>query len=296
MGHKHFGQIMSLSLTAKKTLLPWFVAAVALTANACSVLQPPSANGPRANGPAYPVLLIDEAARREESLLAWRQLAQRYGLPENTVADLEPLTATLHSLPSNMKVPIFLPKIGVGPNLTEEETRESLRRFIGDWRVLIGADPAQLSLVERTDEPTGIKVARYRQRPFRYSLRGPYGNLVIRFDSNRRLLDLSSSCLPNTDRLQVALAAITPKLAAEDLLTHIKGRPISLPDGSGRLQNFAILANDPASVRQLVVYASSSKDQNPTLELRLAWEIDTPNGPFKTIYLDAIDGQVIAGA
>jgi hypothetical protein len=294
-GRKHSGWIKNMSLTAKNNLIAALVVAIALMTNACSALQPTSASGPRASGPAYPLLVLDETARQQESSLAWRQLAQRYGFP-NIEADLQPVTATLHSLPANMNVPIFLPRVGIGPNLTEEDTRESLRRFLTDWRVLIGADPAQLSLVERTDEATGNKIARYRQRPFRNPLRGPYGNLIIRFDGNHRLLDLSSTCLPNTERLQTALAAITPKITAEDVLTLVKGRPLTLPDATGRLQNFTILVSDPLNVRQMVVYGLPPKDQSTAVELRLAWEIELQNGPFKTIYLDAVDGEVIAGA
>ena len=43
--------------------------------------------------------------------------------------------------------------------MNEEETRESLRRFIRDWQELIGSDPAKLSLIERTDQPDGSKLA-----------------------------------------------------------------------------------------------------------------------------------------
>jgi hypothetical protein len=219
---------------------------------------------------------------------------QRYGLPDKTEADLQPFTATLHGLPANLNGSVFLPKVGAGPNFTEEGTRESLRRFIADWRVLIGADPVQLSLVERTDEPKGDKLARYEQRPFRYPLRGGYGNLVIRFTGNLQVLDLSSNCLPNADRLQTAFASITPKVTAEDALNHVKSRSITLTDAAGKQQTFTLAANNSVTVRQLVIYALAN--QNNALELHLAWEIDTPNGPFKTVYLDAEDDRVIAGA
>ena len=183
----------------------------------------------------------------------------------------------------------------VSAQIGQGDTRESLRRFLEDWRVLIGADPAQLSLVERTDEPTGNKTARYRQRPFRNPLRGPYGNLVIRFDGNHRLLDVVSSCLPNADRLQTALVGITPKITPEDVVTLVRGRPLTLPNASGQPQNFTVLANDALNVRQMVVYALPPKDQGTAVQLHLAWEIELTNGPFKTIYLDAVDGELIAG-
>jgi hypothetical protein len=54
--------------------------------------------------------------------------------------------------------------------------------------------------------------------------------------------------------------------------------------------------NDSASVRQLVFYVLPSKSQSDALELHLAWEIDLPNAPVRTIYLDAFDDQVIASS
>ena len=122
--------------------------------------------------------------------------------PGKTEANLQPYTATLESLPANLPAPMYLPKVGSQTAPTEEDTRESLRRFIVEWQTLIGAEPNQLSLVERTDEPSGVKVARYEQRPFRYPLRGGFGTLVIRFRSNGQLVGLSSNCIPNADRLQ----------------------------------------------------------------------------------------------
>lgn len=278
----------------KQFLSSGLLLVIVLGSGACSVLQPPDANGPRSNVPAYPLLLLDQATRQQESSVAWHQLAQRYGLPDKTQVDLEPFTATLHSLPANLSVPVFLPKVGAGPTQTEEETRESLRRFIVDWRPLIGAEPAQLSLIERTDEPTGAKVARYEQRPFRYPLRGGYGNLVIRFSSDRRVLDLSSNCIPNADRLQAALAGITPKITSEDALSQVKSGSMAITDASGTPQKLTLSANDTVSVRQLVVYALPTKGQDNALELHLAWEIEIPNSSIKTIYLDAIEDRVIA--
>jgi hypothetical protein len=282
-----------LTVTVKQIVFWCFLASVALLTGACSALQPPDANGPRSNLPAYPILLPEEATRQDASLLAWRQLVQRYGVSDKTAPDLQPFTATLHGLPANLNGSVFLPKVGAGPNFTEEELREALRRFIVDWRVLIGADPVQLSLVERTDEKNGDKLARYEQRPFRYPLRGGFGNLVIRFAGNLRVLDLSSNCLPNAERLQTSLASITPKVTAEDALNHITSRSITLTDAAGKQQTFTLAASTSVTVRQLVVYALPN--QNNALELHLAWEIDIPNSSFKTVYLDAVDDRVIAG-
>jgi hypothetical protein len=261
--------------------------AVALSLTACAALQPPSPNGPRSNTPPYPVI-VNDSNRQESGALAWQQLSQRYGLPQNTTADLNPLLGTLHALPNSSTGSIYLPKVGDNPVQSEEETRESLRRFISDLQNLIGADLDELSLIERIDEPSGIKVARYEQRPFRYPLRGDFGILTIRFQSDRRVVDLSSSCLPNSDRLQAALNNLTPKVTAENVQSLVKGRAITKGSSS-----FTLAANSTVEVHQLVAYVTPSQDRQ-AIELHLAWEIDVTNGPIKTIYLDAITEQVIA--
>ncbi len=279
-----------------KCLISLFGLAVALVVGACAALQPPDTNGPRSNVQLYPIGMADPAARLEVTSLAWYRLSQRYGLPERTEASLQPHTATIQSLPANLATAILLPKVGSGTIQTEEETREALRRFIVEWRQLIGADPEHLSLVERNDETSGIKVARYEQRPFRYPLRGGFGNLIIRFRSDRRLVGLSSNCLPNADRLQAALGSLTPKVTREEAANHIKGLPITITDDAGRPQTLTLPSNVVAEARQLVVYALPSRDQTEGLRLHLAWEIDVANGPTMTIYLDAISDQVIAGS
>jgi hypothetical protein len=255
--------------------------AFALTTWSCAAFQPTDANGPRANAPSYPIALSDLGPRLEEASLAWYQLSQRYGIPGKTEANLHPYTATLESLPANLTAPIYLPKIGAQASPTEDDVRESLRRFIVEWQQLIGAEPNELSLVERADEASGVKVARYEQRPFRYPLRGPFGNLVIRFRSDWQLVGFSSSCIPHADRLQATLAGLTPKLTADEAMNGAK-QIASLPE------------NATVEPRELVVYAQPSKDQASGLEIRLAWEIDVTNAPIKKVYLDAISEQIIA--
>ena len=144
------------------------------------------------------------ATRR--SALAWYQISQHYGLTHRSEANLNPYTATLQSLPPNLATSIRLPKVGADAELTEEQIRESLRRFIVEWQRLIGAPPEELSLVERTDEAGGTKVARYEQRPFRYPLRGGYGKLTIRFRNDRQarlaFKQLPAECRSSSDSTQ----------------------------------------------------------------------------------------------
>jgi hypothetical protein len=276
-----------------KRLIALFIIATVLVTGACAALQPIDANGPRANAPAYPVGLADPTARLEEASVAWYQVSQHYGVQGKTDANLNPYTGTLQALPPN-STSIVLPDVGTEPEKTEEQTRESLRRFIAEWRQLIGAEPGQLSLVERTDEPSGVKLARYEQRPFRYPLRGEFGQLLIRFQPDRHVVSLSSSCIPNAERIQAALNALTPVINAEQAVEHVRTQSSVASDPGGRQQTFTIPSNAALTARQLVVYARPSPDQSKGLQLHLAWEVEVTNGPMKMVYLDAISDQVIA--
>ena len=271
------------------------VALMALLAvGACAAFQPADPNGPTSNAPQYPVGLSDVGTRLEEASVAWYQLSQQYGLPGKTEANLHPYTATIESLPANLPAPIYLPKVGSPTDPTEDDTRESLRRFIVEWQRLIGAQPNQLSLVERIDEPSGVKIARYEQRPFRYPLRGGYGTLVIRFRGNGQLIGFSSNCIPNADQIQATMSGLTPKLTGEQAVNHIKTKPITVMDATGRQQTVSLPANATVTAQQLVVYAQPSKDPPSGLQIRLAWELEVANGPIKRVYVDAISDEIIA--
>lgn len=280
---KYEAKIMCAQSTIRKGLILTLCFALALTTLACAAFQPTDANGPRSNAPSYPIALSDPGTRLEEASLAWYQLSQRYGVQGKPEATLHPYTATLQSLPANIGTAISLPRIGSQTTPTEEDMRESLRRFIVEWQQLIGAEPNELSLVERIDEPSGVKVARYEQRPFRYPLRGPFGSLTISFRSDWRLVGLSSSCIPHADRLQAALAGLTPKLTADQAVNRVKTQ-----------QTLTLPANATVEARELVVYAQPAKDPSSGLEIRLAWEIDVTNAPIKKVYLDAISEEIIA--
>jgi hypothetical protein len=270
-------------------------AAIALLSTAaCAAFQPADVNGPTATGPQYPIRLSDAGTRLEEAAQAWYQLSQRNGLTGRTEATLHPYTGTIESLPANLPASIYLPKVGSQTKPTEEATRESLRRFIVEWQRLVGAEPNQLSLVERIDEPSGVKVARYEQRPFRYPLRGGFGTLEIRFQSDGRLVGFSSNCIPNAERIQASLNGLTPKVTAEQAVERIKTQLLTVSDTAGRQQTLTLPPNAMIEAQQLVVYPQPSKDPSSGLEIRLAWEIAVTNGPLKRIYLDAISNEIIA--
>jgi hypothetical protein len=271
---------MFAGFAIRKALVVTLASATLLIVSACAAFKPTDANGPRSNAPQYPIGLSEVGPRLEEASLAWYQLSERYGVSGKTEANLHPYTATLESLPANLPA-IHLPKVGSPTTPTEADTRESLRRFIIEWQRLIGAEPDELSLIERIDEPSGIKIARYEQRPFRYPLRGAFGNLMIRFRSDGQVVGLSSNCIPNADRLQATLNNVSPQVSREQAIDQVKNRQ-NLP------------ANAVVEAQQLVVYAQPSKAPPSGLEIRLAWEINVANGPITKVYLDAISNEIIA--
>jgi hypothetical protein len=262
---------------------------------ACAATPAPDATGPRANVPVFPTI-TDSTDRRQVALAAWANLTRAQGITSAPEPELQPITLTLKSIPV-LSPPLYLPKVGASAAMTEEETRESLRRFIIAQSTLIGADPPQLSLVLRTELADGTKRARYEQHPFRYPLRGGYGQLEITFAPDRRLLQVNSTCIPEIEQLQRALAALTPVSNADQATTNIVGRTVTYADAGGTQQTFTVASNDEMKVRELVIYPLKRPGEPPVLELHLAWEIMVGTGPAaRIVYLDAVTNKVIAAA
>ncbi|MDQ3473502.1 MAG: hypothetical protein M3447_07175 [Acidobacteriota bacterium] len=256
----------------------------------CAALQPPDAGGPRSTGPLYPVLFTEQAQRTEAANLAFNRLTQSPAL--QSAVQLQPITAAIQNLP-NLSTPLYLPKVGINPEMDEEETREALRRFITEWRVLIGADPAHLSLVERSDRPDGVKTARYEQRPFRYPLRGGYGSLEIQFLPNRVVRNITSTCLPDAERLHTALAPITPKLTAAEAINVVRGSDLVYVNASGQQTAARVGANDELTPVELVTLIFPTSGRTDSLELHIAWEINVGANPRRLVYVDALEGKVL---
>lgn len=274
----------------RKTIL---LLAFALGAGGCAPLQPPGVTVPRGNEAIYPVRFTEDSQRREGAILALNQLTQSTGTSGTFAPHLQPITATIESLPADPTRPLELPKVGVGGTMNEEETRESLRRFLLASRELIGADPAKLSLVERVDQPDGTKLAIYEQRPFRYPIRGNYGRLQIRFTADRRIIDLSSTCIPQADRIQTLLAAVSPVVKAEDAVKKLRENGVMYTDANKNASNLKIPTANDVTPQGLVTYILPSKTRPDTLEFHIAWEIQLVNAPIKTVYVDAINGETL---
>ena len=270
-----------------KVLLAAPLLAMTLAFASCAAMQPLSTGGPRGNEPPYPILFTEDTHRKESIALALNRL-------DSTEAQLQPVTATILNLSPKANQSLYLPKVGATAVMNEEETRESLRRFIKEWQELIGADPAKLSLVERVDQPDGTKLANYEQRPFRYPIRGNYGKLQIRFTNARRVLNLTSSCIPDSDRIQTSLSSLSVKLKAEDAVQKLRENGLVYTDLKGTRLNFKIPAASEINPRGLVTYILTSKEKPDALEFHLAWEMELSNAPAKVAYIDALSGEIVA--
>lgn len=269
-----------------------FVCALLLTGSACSTMQPTDAGGPRGNEPQYPVVLAEDPVRFDAALLAATQVIAP-AAPNSSDIRLHPVTGTILALPAVQTVPLYLPKIGTGPVMSDEETRESLRRFIETWRNGIGADPQQLSLLAHVKQPGGTQLASYEQRPFRYPLRGEFGKLQIRFADDRRLIDVNSTCIPDTERLQPLLAAVSPTVTAEDAIKNIQDNGVTYTDPAGQVQTIRPSQGSLAA-KELVFYVFATGTDPDSLEFHLAWSIEVNDAPVNTIYVDAVKNTVLA--
>jgi hypothetical protein len=266
---------------------------------ACADAPGPDPARPRADEPPYPVLLSSDKDRRERALNSWATLARDAGAAANPPApELEPATATLRALPAApsavvLRLPLVEIKDG-DKESADEATRESLRRFIASARDLLGVTTEDLSLVEVREE-AGARVARYQQKPFPFPLRGGYGRVEIRFAPDRTVLALSSTAVPDTERLARALAvARTRAISADDVVKRLAGRAFNVTTGAGATQTYTVAAGERVEARELVVYPVSRANDPNTLELRLAWETAIGRAGEVLAYVDAVTGEVFA--
>jgi hypothetical protein len=278
-------------------LLATLLLATALGLTSCAALQPPNPSGPRGTEPLYPILFTEDSQRKESIAVALNRLTQQAatsGSSDSIDTQLQPVTATILNFTPKANSNLYLPKVGATAIMSEEETRESLRRFIREWQELIGADPAKLSLVERVDQPDGSKLANYEQRPFRYPIRGNYGKIQIRFTTPRRVINISPTCTPHAARIQTTLSGVSIRLKAEDALQQVRDKGLEYVDPQGNKLTFKVPVTGAINPRGLVVYILPSKNEADALEFRLAWEIELSDAPIKTAYLDAVSGDTIA--
>ncbi|MBA3442922.1 MAG: hypothetical protein H0T92_24015 [Pyrinomonadaceae bacterium] len=289
-----------ISQQAKRLSLSAFVlTALALLVSACGAAsRPPDPAQPRADVSAYPVVFTGSEERREQAIAAWQALVRDQGILDAPLPEFQPITATVRALPTQLAAPLRLPKIGSEATFaTEEESREALRRFISSANALLGVEAQELSLVEhkRAVDGDGAQQVRYQQRPFNYPLRGGYGELTISFTPDRRVIELSSTGIPDATRLERALDQIRPRLTREQAVARLANQTFTHTDAAGQPQTRTLRAGDETAVRELVVYPVIETSGTPRLELRLAWEIAVgPTSAAQIVYLDAATGEIIA--
>ncbi|HYG08944.1 MAG TPA: hypothetical protein VD835_03110 [Pyrinomonadaceae bacterium] len=291
----------NLRLAPRANLRLALCAALVITAGACAASRDPDPSRPRSNEPPYPIIIAANAERRDQALAGWAALARDNNVPNEPPPPLQPVTATISALPesgASLRLPLVEIRNEDGQlraNSEEESRRESLRRFITGAGALLGVAPQNLSLVARTDEANGTRRALYQQQPFPYPLRAGFGLLDITFTDDRRVLSLSSTAIPDTERLSRALALVRPQqLTADQAIERVRGRSLTL-SGAGAAPTYTVAPGDPVTPRELVVYPVRIPNDATALELRVAWEMAVGQGatPY-LVYLDAIRGEIIA--
>lgn len=239
--------------------------------------------------------MTETSERREAALTAWAKFTSEQGITNAPQPQLQPVTATIQSLPTFTGIQLYLPKVGDAVPMNEENTREALRRFITSATPLLGAQQQQLSLVQRVDGADGTQKALYEQRPFRFPIRGGYGKLEITFAPDRRVLQINSTCIPEIETLQRAGAGTRPKWDAEKVVTQTLGRTFNYRDQAGNPQTLIIAKDDELIARELVIYPVARLSNPAILEFHLAWEMTLKRAPESLIiYLDAVTDEIIA--
>ncbi len=259
--------------------------------SSCATNPAPDAAGPRADEQSAQILLTEDSARLDAALAAWASLTRAQGITNAPAPEFQPVTLTIRRLPQ-MPEPLYLPKVGEGVPMTEEETREALRRFIAETGPLLCTDRQRLSLVQRIDGADGVKEALYEQRPFRYPVRGGYGDVRISFAPDRRVLQIHSTCIPDVENIRRSFAGIGPRLTPEKAAETVVGRTATYTDASGNSQTLTVMADDKINVREQAIYPVERAGQPATLEIHLVWEITVERVLGLVIYLDIVTGEI----
>lgn len=267
-----------------------------------SAARPAGAERPRGSEPPRFATLAASDERRTAALANWKAVVGEQAAEASPAPDLRPVTATLASLPAGLRDFPRLPLVVAGDaqNRTEEETRESLRRFLATAAPLLGIDLKHVSLVEVSDAAAapGSRRALYRQNPFAYPLRNGYGAVEVTFTPDLRVVGLSSTAVPDAERLGRTLAAVPKTVTAAQAAAALANRAVNYTDRAGAQQTRTLAQPDPAAARQLVVFPFRRDAADPAaLELHVAWEVaaDNTDAPL-LVYVDAATGEVLGAS
>jgi hypothetical protein len=279
-----------------------FVATAFMLGACASAARPADAGRPRGNEPPKFAVLAASDERQAAALANWKSVVGEQAAAASPTPDLRPVTATLVALPAGLRDFPRLPLVVAGDanSRTEEETRESLRRFLATAAPMLGIDLKHVSLVNITDAEAGAgtRHAFYRQNPFAYPLRNGYGLIEVDFTPDLRVVGLSSTAVPDAERLGRTLATVPKTLTAAQAIAALSNRAVTYTDGSGAQQTRTVNQLDATAARQLVVYPLRRDTADAAaLELHVAWEVaaDTSNAPL-LVYVDAASGEVLGAS
>jgi hypothetical protein len=266
---------------------------LAFMLGACaSAARPADAERPRGNEPPKFAVFVASDERQTAVLANWKSVVGEQAANASPTPDLRPVTATLASLPAGLRDLPRLPLVVAGDanNRTEEERRESLRRFLSTAAPLLGIDLKHISLVEITDAPAGggSRRAHYQQNPFAYPLRNGYGTVEVTFTPDLRVVGLSSTAIPDAERLGRTLAAVPKTVTAAQAAAALANRTVTYTDRTGAQQTRALAQPEPAAAQQLVVFPLR---RDAALELHVAWEVAADASLL--VYVDAATGEVL---
>jgi hypothetical protein len=239
----------------------------------------------------YPLTIKTDESRRNQAIAEWEVMTKDQGITNAPHPILNPATNTIAALPT-MSEFLYLPKVGVEAKMAEEETLEALRRFISNRSRLFGADPQQLSLVLKQEQGNKTKV-RYQQRAFPYPLRGNYGLLELDFDSDRRILSLSSTNLPDTERLRRSIIELKPQLRPDEVIDFVANRVFKFINSKGEEETISFGPKENLRLEELVIYPVPSLRDRSILEIHLAWELVLNKNIAEKRYLDAVTNGIL---
>jgi hypothetical protein len=269
-------------------------AAASFTLGACaSATKPAGAERPRGNeAPRFAALAASDE-RQTAALANWKAVVGEQAANASPTPELRPVTATLAALPAGLRdfprLPLVVAEAGQKP--AEEETRESLRRFLSTAAPLLGIDLKHVSLVEVADAAPGSRRALYRQNPFAYPLRNGYGSIEVTFTPDLRVVGLSSTAVPDAERLARTLAAVPKTVTAAQAVAALNNRAVTYTDRNGAQQTRTLTQPDPTAAQQLVVFPVRRDADPASLELHVAWEVTAD--PTLSVYVDAASGEVL---
>ena len=245
-----------------------FVAAAALVLGACAAMTRPAGTGlPRASEPPKFAVLAASNERRNAAIASWKTIVGEPNAAATATPELEPVTATVKSLPSNLQTQPRMPLVRINDKSTksDEETRESLRRFMASAAPLVGAGLQELSLVGVVDAASGAKTARYRQNSFHTRC----ATASARSRSRSRPTCASSDFRARPYPLTTASAARSPPSRRRSPQTRPPPRSPTAPSPSQT--EAAISRREPLRSRTRSLLARSSSSPSGATRRRLSY-------------------------